>query len=424
MIKKQWMVWLACAGLLGACSLPGVKLESADVSTAPLLADDPDLEEKLASEEALLLNIDAELIAVQDNYRVRYFSAPNLPPVGVADLRRQLDDYTYLIGPRDVLTVVVFNNPQLTNPTGEFRSEESAGRLVRADGHIFFPFVGSVKAAGRTVEEVRQEIATRLDPFIRKPQVDVRVASFRSKKVYVTGEVKQPGVYYLSNEPTTIVDALSQAGGFSEFANKSEAILTHNSQRFSINTQALYQDGRAANNILLRDGDTVHVPDNRYQRIFVLGEVKEQAALDMPRGRMTLAEAVSESGGFDFDTSNPGAIYVVRGLSRDTIVSRSVKNRPQAAPVALAPIDGADVNAASAQAAGFQTRRETNIPVVFRLDARSPDAFLLADQFELAPRDVVFVSTNDLARWNRVVKQLLPTVQTIFQSNAFIRSVD
>lgn len=346
--------------LLSGCSLPGLTLDD----------DYGDRNVTVAKISGALIG-DMELERSAD-------AASSL--LNIADT-----DLVYKIGPRDVLQVIVFNHPELTNPTGEFRSPEAAGTRVRADGTIYFPFIGSVSVAGREVEDVRREIARRLAPYIASPQVDLRVAAFRSRKFYVTGEVIQPGIHYLTDEPLTILDAINLSGGFRETADLSTAHLIRNGQRHEVDLNALYSAQVAHQNIQIFPGDNLFVPDNREKQIFVLGEVTKQSAVPMHRGRMTLAEAIAGVEGFDLDMADPGAVYVLRSSYDDE-----------------------------------QGTTGTN---VYLLDASSADALLLADRFALQPRDVVFVSTNGLARWNRVVKQILPTVQTLFQTRSLIRDL-
>ena len=97
--------------------------------------------------------------------------------------------YEYKIAPHDVLSVIVWEHPELTIPAGEFRSAETTGYPVSAAGTIFFPHVGTIQVAGRTPEEVRQDLTTKLAVYVRAPQLQVLVASYRGKRAMIAGEV-------------------------------------------------------------------------------------------------------------------------------------------------------------------------------------------------------------------------------------------
>jgi polysaccharide export outer membrane protein len=278
----------------------------------------------------------------------------------------------YTIAPYDVLQVTVWDHPELTTPTGQFRSPEENGNQVGPDGTVFYPYAGVIPVAGKTVAEVRQILAESLSGAIMKPQIDVRVAAFRGKRVQVTGEVLAPAPMPIMDVPLRVQDAIAFAKGFTPEADLTNVTLTRDGHTYHLDLLALYERGYVSQNWLLNDGDIVNVGDRNRNRVFVLGEVKLQQAKLMTKRRMTLAEAIGDSGGFDFVAANTSKVYVIRG--------------------------------------------SYDAPSIYRLDASSADALLLAAHFELKPRDIVYVATNDLTRWNRVIAQILPTAQTLYDA--------
>lgn len=292
--------------------------------------------------------------------------------------------YEYLVGPGDTLLTVIWDHPELNNPFGQFQNIEQQGRLVRRDGTIFFPYIGVLEVAGLTVEEIRQRISEALVPFVPEPQVDVRVAAHRNQRVYVTGEVRQPGILPLTDEPMTALDAINLAGGLADTADRRRLEVNRESERLVIDALELY--ARGYNDLLLRDQDVIYVPDNHYNQVFVMGEISQQATVPLHSGRLSLAEAISQAGGFDLARANTEAVYVLRGE----------------------PVYHGD------ELLGIR-------PSVFALDASSGTTLLLAEGFELEPRDIVYVSSSPIVRFNRIIGQFLPTVQTIWQTQRILR---
>ena len=349
------------------------------------------------SDEAILkkLNIqtiNAELIIRLEQNSSHYSLAPDnvanhyfdyrIGSKAIKGIPVKDEPYTqYRVGPRDILNITVWDHPELTIPAGEFRSAESAGNVVGEDGTFFYPYVGVVRAADRTVEDIREELTVKLSKYIEFVQLDVRVASYRSQRVYVVGEVTNPGIQLVKDIPLTVLEAINNAGGVTSEADLRNIILTRNDKTYSINLLSLYEGGDVTQNVLLQHGDVLNVPDSALNKVFVLGETNHFVAggaigrsrsLVMNKARMTLTEALSEAGGFDQETSDPARIFVFRGgLGK---------------------------------------------PEIYHLDAKSPDALLLADRFPLQPRDVIYVDRAEGIRWNQIIGQIQPTINLL---NAF-----
>lgn len=163
-----------------------------------------------------------------------------------------VDDSGYLLGPEDVLLISVWKDEQLTREV-----------VVRPDGMISFPLVGDVAAEGRTVEELRIDLAKRLIKYIPAVNVTVAVTKVLSYKVYVLGRVAKPGEYLVGHY-TDVLQALSLAGGLTPFAAENDIKIVRRIRGQQQTFPFRYGDVRKGidleQNILLQRGDTVMVP--------------------------------------------------------------------------------------------------------------------------------------------------------------------
>ena len=272
--------------------------------------------------------------------------------------------YKYYIAPQDVLRITVWNHPELTNPGGTYN--ELSGRVVNDDGTFFYPYIGQVDAGGRTAADIREEMTTRLARYIQSPQVEVSVQTYRGKRASVLGQVTKPGYVAITDVPLRVTDLITQAEGLTNEADLRNVTLIRNGSRSVLDLYALYYQGDLSQNVLLQAGDILNISENRFNKVFVLGEVIKPTSLTMPRGRLTLAEAISDAGGVDPVTSNASQVYVIR-MSDDA--------RPK----------------------------------IWHLNASSPAALILADAFDLLPRDVVYVDAANVTRFSRVINQIIPS---------------
>lgn len=380
--KPKLAILFFMTGLLGGCSAlsPGLYLDDSfkdspdqpKIWSAKMLFGDKNAETGSGPagdnfKQPKLYPITSELIAEQ----IKAQSSTTLTLAGLKEWYENSVNYQYHVGPGDVLTITVWDHPELTIPAGPNRTAEEAGTLIKIDGTIFYPYVGVVSVDGMTTEQIRTMLTKKIATYITNPQLDVRVAAFRNKKVLVTGETKNPGILPITDRPLSITEAINKSGGITPAADLSRVVLTRNGKTSEVNVLALYR-GDSLINPLLQDGDQVNVPDNFNNLVYVLGEVPKPQVQPMDKGRLTLAQALAAAGGPEPLTSDARQVYVIRGDLKE--------------------------------------------PKVYQLDATSANALLLSTQFQLQPQDVVYVGVKGIARWNRIMSNIVPTIQALWQT--------
>ncbi|MEO7143948.1 MAG: polysaccharide biosynthesis/export family protein [Bryobacteraceae bacterium] len=160
-----------------------------------------------------------------------------------------VDPNTYLMGPQDVVFVRVWREPDFSEPVA-----------IRPDGKITLPLVGDLQAAGLTPVQLGAAVAKSLSKYVNTPDVSIIVQQVNSKKYYVTGGVMKTGAYPLV-VPTTVLEAISQAGGFQEFANTKKVKVLRGSKQFHFNYKEVVNGKNLQQNIYLENGDYVIVPN-------------------------------------------------------------------------------------------------------------------------------------------------------------------
>ncbi|WP_299874298.1 polysaccharide biosynthesis/export family protein [uncultured Cocleimonas sp.] len=323
------------------------------------------------------------------------------------------ENYQYYIGKGDVLSISVWEQPELTDT-----SSNNGGHIVGNDGSISFPYVGKINTLGKSTSSIRDELASKLKSYITNPRVIVSIAQYRSQKIYTSGALAKPSTLIIKDTPTTVRDAISNSGGLLLNKYTGYATLARNNKNVSIDLNRMIKLNDDRQNFILENGDRLHVVErteldefnrilnlevrkqdtlstvrlrndiikersilrlrkelerelrSEQAKVFVMGEVLKPGSVKYQvEDGMTLAEAINDAGSFKEDSVNPKGIFVVR-----------------------------------------KENNNDKIPTVYQLPISSVQSVLFAEQFDVRPRDIVYVTATPSIRWNRVLAQLLPSL--------------
>ncbi|MBN3768756.1 polysaccharide biosynthesis/export family protein [Burkholderia sp. Se-20378] len=363
--RVRTLLAAAVSVALSACAFaPGMQM-----SAPPATTDGQPAGHSNANGSALpfrITAIDASLIRQLDAQAAQQQNLPSDRLVAAPG--------AYRLGPGDVLQITVWDHPELAAAQGAAQqnaprtADPVAGFVVDPHGRLAFPFAGSVPVAGLTAAAAQARIAAALSRVYRNPQVTLRVASFRSQQVYIDGEVRTPGAQPVNDVPMTLYEALGRAGGLGTAADQSRMTLVRDGVSYPLDLTRMLRDGRNPADVVLSAGDLLHVPARSDYGVYVMGEVnKPSLAVPLRDGRLTLSDALSQAGSVNANTADTAQMFVIRGS-------------------------------------------QTGDPQVFHLDARSPVSMVLANEFALQPKDIVYVDGNGLVRFSRVLSLLLPGV--------------
>ncbi len=226
---------------------------------------------------------------------------------------------SYVVGPQDVLTITSYDQADLS---GRF--------TVEADGTFTYPLIGRFRAGGLTLRQVEESLKQRLinEGFFKRPQVTVSVETYKSQKVFIIGEVRNPGTYPLSGN-MNLVEGIARAGSTLPSAS-GEAVIVHAGENATgptlpsgdvkdvvrVNLRQL-ENGELSQNAALRDGDTVFVP--RAQSVYVFGQVKNPGAYNLQQQNTTVLQALALAGGVtDRGTTNRiNVVRIVNGAKKE-----------------------------------------------------------------------------------------------------------
>jgi polysaccharide export outer membrane protein len=274
----------------------------------------------------------------------------------------------YQVGVGDVLSVMVYARPDLSSvgaATGA--TGATKGSRVDGSGNLHLPLIGTVSAAGLTVSSIRDKVEAALRKYVQEPSVVVEVAEYHSKPIYLMGQFRTPGVYYM-DRPMTFLQGITLGSGFDEKANLRGVRLLRDQKIAPVDIYSLILDGRIDQNIWLKAGDTVFIPDNRNQNVFVFGAVSKPGPQPMALGRLNIMEAIAaaEPRTVGLDLNNVRIIRSLTTTSGELLV-----------------VDVAKI------------RRGETLPL------------------QLMEGDVIYIPPNVFGNWNDAIAEMMPSLQAI-----------
>jgi polysaccharide export outer membrane protein len=353
-----FLALLGAGGVLGACSIMPV--------TGP------------AGEAVLSGQVDAGSLpyaVVKVTPEVEGVLAANAPRLG-AMFRDTRPPKGITFGVNDILSVTIFE----AAAGGLFIPSEAGVRPgnfvslpnqpIDTSGNITVPYAGQIRAAGRTPDQVQQEIVNALKNRAIEPQAVVAIVTQNSNLISVLGDVNTPSRFPANTNAEHILDTITRAGGPKSQGYDSWVMLEREGRRDIVPFGALLYEA-AANNIWTHPNDTIFLY-NEPQTYTAFGALGTQGSSTPVQGqfnfvawRISLSEALAKAGGLNDTLAEPKYVFLYRGETRDVAKQLGIDCSKFNGPI---------------------------IPVVYNIDLRDPAGFFLTTKFQMRNKDVIYVA--------------------------------
>ena len=272
------------------------------------------------------------------------------------------DKYYYTLGFGDVINISLTD---IEDIDGSY--------TVSPVGSVTIPYVGEVVVSDKTKEEAQQFINNVLKDFYQDPETIVKIESYNSSYVYLTGSVTKPQSILLSEKPLKLLDSLMQSGYIKDQKTyNKKALLRRDNEVYDIDLYQLLNLNKTELNIYLRKEDVLHITESDVDQAYAFGEF-----------------------------SSPGPIPVYKDLTLTELFAT------------------AGINQASAKTKAIYVLREDINKFlhidIYKIDLRNPGALIAANKFYILPNDIIYIPSTRLVEWNKIISLLTPS-ETLFST--------
>jgi protein involved in polysaccharide export with SLBB domain len=271
---------------------------------------------------------------VRPDGKIAFFPTGDLQAAGrtVEQLRDQIvrrlrakSGRSYRLGIQDVIEIKVYGHEDLDST-----------QTIGPDGTISILPGGSIRAAGKTVDELGDEISKRVSSVVQNPILNVSVKEYKSQPLFISdpvvnvvideinsrrisvlGAVRTPGIVKL-RAPTTLLDAIAQAGGLSDDADLRQSIVLQDGKILPVSLERLFKQGDIRQNIYLRPNSSVFVASSSFNSAYVIGEVQRSGKITW-EGQLSLMDAVGLAGGFNTKAKVDHVLVISGGIADPTL---------------------------------------------------------------------------------------------------------
>lgn len=308
-----------------------------------------------------------------------------------------------VIGRGDVIEVAIWEAPpaalfgaagtgaQLTSSVSTARGTSLPEQMVDSDGQITVPFVGRVRANGRTPQEIARDITNRLVGKAHQPQVIVRLVRNTAANVTVVGDVASSARVPLTARGERILDVLASVGGVKQAVGKMTIQITRDSRVIALPLETVIRDPRQ--NVRLQPDDVMTLLFQPYS-FTALGAVGRNEELPFEATGLTLAQAMGRIAGLQDARADVKGVFIFR-LEDPTALS------PDARATATVTPDG-------------------RVPVIYRINLKDPATFFIAQSFPIRNKDILYVSNAPLADIQKFLAVISSTVLPVASTAAII----